>query len=146
MCQPSVTYAETTKNSLPISGHHVISQRILETKGEEWMLNLLRAIWEEEIMPKDWEESLMVSVFKQKGVIMECSNYMGMKLTEHGLEVLERVPDERLRDITKIGKQRYEFIRGEGTVYAIFIVKQLQEKRVEGNEKLFCSFEDLEKA
>ena len=53
--------------------------KILAAEGEEWMLELLRAIWEEEVMPKDWEESLMVSIFKQKGDVMECGNYRGIK-------------------------------------------------------------------
>ena len=97
-------------------------------------------------MPVDWESSLMVNVFKQKGDSMECSNYRGIKLTEHLLKVLERVLDVRLRDIVKISKQQYGFVRGRGTVDAIFVIRQLQEKRLEGNQKLFCAFVDLEKA
>ncbi|XP_068232179.1 uncharacterized protein [Palaemon carinicauda] len=116
--------------------------RILATKGEEWMLDLLRAIWEEEIMPKDWEESLMVSIFKQNGDIMESSNYRGIKLTKHSLKSL----DERSREIVKIGKQQCGSMRGRWTVDAIFMVRQLQEKRLDGNQKLLCAFVDLEKA
>ena len=120
--------------------------KVLGTEGKEWMLDLLKAIWEEEEMPRDWEESQMVHIFKQKGDILECGNHRGIKLTEHGLKVLERILDERFRDIVKIGKQQYGFIRGRGTVDAIFIVRQLQEKRLEGNQKLYCAFVDLEKA
>ena len=120
--------------------------KLLGVDGEEWMTELLRAIWEEEAMPRDWEESLMIYIFKQKGDIMECGNHRGIKLTEHGLKVLERILDERLRETVKIGKQQYGFMRGRGTVDAIFIVRQLQEKRLEGNQKLFCAFIDLEKA
>ncbi|XP_068221063.1 uncharacterized protein PF3D7_1120000-like [Palaemon carinicauda] len=32
----------------------------------EWMLDILRAIWGEEIKPKDWKEWIMVPIFKQK--------------------------------------------------------------------------------
>ena len=120
--------------------------KALGREGEEWMKDLLRAIWEEEEMPRDWEESLMIYIFKQKGDIMECGNHRGIKLTEHGLKVLERILDERLREIVKIGKQQYGFMKGRGTLDAIFIVRQLQEKRLEGNQKLFCAFIDLEKA
>ncbi|XP_068224148.1 uncharacterized protein [Palaemon carinicauda] len=77
---------------------------------------------------------------------MECSNHRGIKLTEHGLEVLESVLDERLGDIVKIGKEWYLFMSGRGTVDTIFMVKQLQEKRLAGNQKLFCAFVNLEKA
>ena len=120
--------------------------KILGEEGKYWMLDLLKAIWEEEVMPRDWEESQMVYIFKQKGDILECGNHRGIKLTEHGLKVLERILDERFREIAKIGKQQYGFMRGRGTVDAIFIVRQLQEKRLEGNQNLYCAFVDLEKA
>ncbi|XP_066959225.1 uncharacterized protein [Macrobrachium rosenbergii] len=58
-----------------------------------------------------------------------------IKVLGHGLKVLERILDERLREIAKIGKQQYGFI-----------VRQLQEKRLEGNQELYCAFIDLEKA
>ncbi|XP_068233342.1 uncharacterized protein [Palaemon carinicauda] len=48
--------------------------KILATKWEEWMLDLLEALWEEEIMPKHLVKSLMVSRCKQKGDTMECNN------------------------------------------------------------------------
>ncbi|XP_068238387.1 uncharacterized protein [Palaemon carinicauda] len=44
--------------------------KILAIEGEEWMLDLLRAIWEDEIMPENWEERLMVSILKHNGDIM----------------------------------------------------------------------------
>ncbi|XP_068235527.1 uncharacterized protein [Palaemon carinicauda] len=62
--------------------------KILATEREECDLDLLRTMWEEGIMPKDWEETLMISIFKQKGDIMEGGNYRGIELPEHGLKVL----------------------------------------------------------
>ena len=58
--------------------------KVLGSKGEEWMLPFMRAICEEEVLSRDWEESQMVYLFKQKGDIMECCNHRGIKLTEHG--------------------------------------------------------------
>ncbi|XP_068231945.1 uncharacterized protein [Palaemon carinicauda] len=103
----------------------------LAREEKEWMLDLLRAIWEEEVMPKDLEENIMVSKFKQKCDIIEFGNYKRIKLTEHGLKVLEKVLDVKLRKIVKIEKQQYGFMRGRGIVAAIFIIGQLQKKRLE---------------
>ncbi|XP_068226521.1 uncharacterized protein [Palaemon carinicauda] len=61
--------------------------KILATEGEECMLDLLNAIREEEIKRKDCEESLMGFALKPRGNVMECSNYRGIKLTEHVLRV-----------------------------------------------------------
>ena len=88
----------------------------------------------------------MVYIFKQKGDILECGNHRGIKLMEHGLKVLERILDERFREIGKIEKQQYGFMRGRGTVDAIFPLWQLLEKKLEVNQKLYCAFIDLEKA
>ncbi|XP_064121717.1 uncharacterized protein LOC135226205 [Macrobrachium nipponense] len=120
--------------------------KLLGTEGEKWMLDLLKTICEEGEMPMDWDESLMVYKYKQKGDVMGCGNYRGIKLTEHRLKVLERILDERLREIVKIWKQQHGFMRGRGTVEAIFIVRQLQEKRLTGNQELICGIIDLEKA
>ncbi|XP_068204037.1 uncharacterized protein [Palaemon carinicauda] len=54
--------------------------------------------------------------------------------------------EERLREIVKIGKQQYGFVRRSWTVDAIFIVKQLQEKRLERNQNPYYAFVYLEKA
>ncbi|XP_064099437.1 uncharacterized protein LOC135210475 [Macrobrachium nipponense] len=100
---------------------------------------------EEEEMPRDSEESLLVYIYKQKGDVMDCGNYKGIKLIEYGLKVLERIMDEGLREKVRIKKQQYGFMRGRGAVDAIFIIRQLQEKRLDGNQELYCAFIDLEK-
>ncbi|XP_064122691.1 uncharacterized protein LOC135226940 [Macrobrachium nipponense] len=106
--------------------------KLLGTEGEKCMMDLLEGIWEEEEMRRDCEESLMVYIFKKMGDVMDCGNYRRIKLIEHESKVLERILDERLREIVKIRKQQYGFMRRRGTVDAIFIVRKLQEKRVEG--------------
>ena len=55
-------------------------------------------------MPRDWEESKMVYIFKQKGDTTEYDNRREIKLTEHGLKVLKKILVERLREIIRIGK------------------------------------------
>ncbi|XP_064097343.1 uncharacterized protein LOC135208761 [Macrobrachium nipponense] len=62
--------------------------KLLGTEGEKWMLDLFKAVGEEEVMPRDWEESLMVFIHKQKGDVMDYGDYRGIKLTEHRLKVL----------------------------------------------------------
>lgn len=62
------------------------------------------------------------------------------------MKVLEKVVDERMRGIVKISEMQYAFVSGKGTVDAIFIIRQLQERRLEGNRKMYCAFVDLEKA
>ena len=103
-------------------------------------------MWDKEKIPEDWRKSLIVPIFKKKEDILECGNYQGVKLLKHGLKILERILDKRIRKVVKIDPKQFGFMPGKSTVDAIFIVRQLVEKRIERNLVVFCGFVDLEKA
>ena len=62
------------------------------------------------------------------------------------MKVLEGVLEKRLRQKVKIDDMQFGFVPGKGTVDAIFMVRQLQEKFLEKRKDLFFAFVDLEKA
>ena len=59
---------------------------------------------------------------------------------------MERIIETRLRDRVKISKQQYGFMPGKGTTDAMFALRMLMEKYLEGQRELHCVFVDLEKA
>ena len=65
---------------------------------------------------------------------------------EHVFKILERIVEGRLRVLIDIHEQQFGFMKGRSTVDAIFIVRQVQEKYLEGNRKMYMCFVDLEKA
>ena len=79
-------------------------------------------------MPESWNRSTVVPLYKDKGSVLECSNYRTIKLLEHGMKVVERVFEKRLRKMLEIREEQYEFVASKGTTDAIFIMRQLQEK------------------
>ena len=89
---------------------------------------------------------MIVPIFKKKGDILKCGNYRGIKLLEHGLKILKGILDKRIRKVVKIDPKQFGFMPGKSTVDAIFIVRQLVEKRIEGDLAVFCGFVALEKA
>ena len=54
--------------------------------------------------------------------------------------------DRRIRNIVYIDKSQFGFMPGRGTTDAIFVVRQVQEKFLEKNRRLYLAFVDLEKA
>ena len=94
---------------------------------------------------REWELSTLIPIFKGKGDPMECGSYRAVKLLEHGMKVLEGVLEKRLRQKVKIDDMQLGFVPGKGTVDAIFMVRQLQEKFLEKRKDLFFVFVDLEK-
>ena len=52
----------------------------------------------------------------------------------------------KIREEVTIRKMQFGFMKEKGTIDALYIVRQLQEKRLEGNGKMCYAFVDLEKA
>ena len=96
-------------------------------------------------MPHDWRMGTVVPIYK-KGSIMDCVSYRGVKLLEHGMKVVERLLEKRLRRLVKVDQMQFDFMSSRSTVDAIFILRRMQESYLEENRKLFICFVDLEKA
>ena len=94
----------------------------------------------------DWEQSFIVCLYKGKGDALERGNYCGLKLTEQVMKILERIVDGLIRQLVSIDDSQFDFIPGRGTTDAIFVVRQLQEKYLAANKRLYMAFIDLEKA
>ena len=58
----------------------------------------------------------------------------------------ERIVDGLIRKVVSIDDSQFGFVPGRGTTDAIFVVRQLQEKYLAANKRLYMAFVDLEKA
>ena len=102
------------------------------------LTELCNQVVREGAIPREWELSTLIPIFlKGKGDPMECGSYRAVKLLEHGMKVLEGVLEKRLRWKVKIDDMQFGFVPGKGTVDAIFMVRQLQEKFLEKRKDLF---------
>ena len=97
-------------------------------------------------MPEEWTDSVLISIFKNKGDVQSCSNYRGIKLISHTMKLWERIVENRLRSYLKFSNQQYGFMPGKSTRDALFALRVLMEKYREGQKELHCVFEDMEKA
>ena len=113
--------------------------------GVSLIRELIEAIIYEGKIPTDWQESYIVSLYKGKGDALDRGNYRGLKLIEHVLKVLERVVESLIRKRVEINDMQFGFMPGRGTIDAIFILRQLQEKHMAANKTLYVAFVDLQK-
>ena len=97
-------------------------------------------------VPTDLEESFIVCLYKGNGDALDRGNYRGLKLTEQAMKILERIVDGLIRQVVSIDDSQFGFVPGRGTTDAIFVVRQLQEKYLAVNKRLYMAFVDLEKA
>ena len=114
--------------------------------GASMICDLAAAIIRDGKVPSDWEQSFIVCLYKGKGDALERGNYRGLKLTEQVMKVLERIVDGLIRQVVSIDDSQFGFVPGRGTTDAIFVVRQLQEKYLAANKRLYMAFVDLEKA
>ena len=120
--------------------------RAVGDKGPSIIRDLTAAIICDGKVPFDWDQSFIVCLYNGKGDALDRGNYRGLKLTEQVMKVLERIVDGLIRQVVSIDDSQFGFVPGRGTTDAIFVVRQLQEKYLAANKRLYMAFVDLEKA
>ena len=64
--------------------------------AEEVMLQLCQRVLDRKGIANEWKTSVVVPIFKGKGDVMNCGLYIGVKLLEHGMMIIERVLKRRI--------------------------------------------------
>ena len=86
--------------------------------------DLMFKIEEQEHIPDEWRESVLVPIYKEKADVQECQNYLGIKLLSHTMKIWEA----RVRGEVEVTEEQFGFMPGRGTTNAIFILRQMAEK------------------
>ena len=113
--------------------------------GASIIRDLVAAIIRDGKVPSDWEQRFIVCLYKGKGDALERGNYRGLKLTEQVMKVLERIVDGLIIQLMSLDDSQFGFVPGRGTTDTIFVFRQLQEKYLAANKRLYMAFIDLEK-
>ena len=61
------------------------------------------------------------------------------------MKILEKIVDGLIRQVVSIYDSQFGFVPRRGTADAIFVVRQLQEKYLAVNKRLYMAFVDIEK-
>ena len=62
------------------------------------------------------------------------------------MKVLDRIVDGFITQVVSIDNSQFGFVPGRGITDAIFVLRQLQEKYLADNNRLYPAFVDLETA
>ena len=66
-----------------------------EVQRAQQIRDLIEDITNSRKIPTEWEESIIVYLYKGKGVALEWGNYRGLKLLDLVMEALERVAENK---------------------------------------------------
>ena len=101
------------------------------------------------MVPQQWKDAKIISIYKSKGDSAVCGNSRGISLLSVAGKVLAKILLSRLNSsiVDEIcPESQCGFRRERGTVDMIFVTRQLQEKCREQNRDLCMAFIDLAKA
>jgi hypothetical protein len=88
-----------------------------------WLTKLFNIIFRSNKMPDEWRRSILIPIFKNKGDIQSCTNYREIKLMSHTMKLWERVIEHRLRKLTTVSKNQFDFLPGRSNMEVIFLIK-----------------------
>ena len=116
--------------------------------GIQWLTTIFQKAWEERKVPEDWQNAIVVPIWKKKGSKKDCSTYRGISLLSHAGKMYAKILEQRTRAKTEhlLSDAQFGFRKGRGCTDAIFALRQLCERAMEYNQDLHLVFVDQEKA
>ena len=132
------------------SGADQITAEMLKADIEQTskeMKRIFDLIWEKEKIPTQWTKGLICKIPK-KGNLQECGNWQGVTLLPLASKVLSKMIINRIQTgvDSSLRKEQAGFRAGRGTVFQIFILRNILEQVSEWNATLYVHFVDFEKA
>ena len=70
--------------------------------GVSVMVELSQRVLDGKKVLDEWQTSVLVPIFKEKGDVKSCNTYRGVKLLEHTMKIVERVLERRIRKSVNI--------------------------------------------
>ena len=113
------------------------------------LTSLLKRMWSEETVPRDFRNANVIHLYKRKGNRAQCDNHRGTSLLASAGKILGRVLLNRLTEqlLDKVlPESQCGFRSRRGTADMVFTARQLQEKCREQHQDLYVVFVDLTKA
>jgi hypothetical protein len=127
-------------------GSDGITSEMLKAGGRELaerIHSLIECIWKSRKMPEEWDEAILVPLFK-KGRKDTFQNYRGISLLQTTYKVFTLCLYRKLKMYTDeiIGPYQAGFMQGKSTTDQIFSVRQILERRWEYNQESVHLFVD----
>lgn len=131
-------------------GKDGIAAEIFKNGGKlliQKMHSLIKDIWIQEKMPKDWSEAILCPILK-KGDATNCENYRGIALLNTAYKILAGTVKNRLSEKMNeiVGEYQAGFRKNRGVADQIFVLKEMQAESYEHQLETHAIFIDFKQA
>jgi len=81
--------------------------------GEDVIMQLCQRVLDGNGIADEWKTSVVVPIFKGKGDVIKCASYRGVKVLEHGMKIVERLLERRIRSLVNLDETQFGFMLGK---------------------------------
>ena len=126
--------------------HAEMLQADIDTSSQVFTA-LFKSIWENEVIPRDWDKGLIVKLPK-KGDRKDCDNWRGITILSIPSKVFCKILLGRINSAidSRLRPEQAGFRKGRGCIDQIFALRNIIEQSIEWNSSLHINFIDFKKA
>lgn len=131
-------------------GNDKLTAELFKYGGEsltKWMHILMGEIWKQEKFPKDWNEAILLPIYK-KGKKTKCSNYRGIALLNVAYKILTTHLKNKMTAIVEneIGEYQCGFRKGRSVIDQLYTLREIQSESYAYGKETYVLFVDFRQA
>ena len=107
---------------------------------------LIKTVWKEEKVPKDWKKGLLTSLWKGKGDRETLENHRGITVSSTIGNILEEIIDRRIQASVEFTQAQRGGLKGASTYDHIFILQSTIAIALKQKRKTYITYFDVQKA
>ena len=126
-----------------------IKNEMLKRTGEpiiEIVYPLIKTIWAEENIPKQWNKGNITSIWKGKGDKEDLSNHRGITTSSAIGTILDTMIDNRIEHLVKFTQAQGGGRKGASCCDHLFILRAIMDLSISAKQSTFVTFYDVSKA
>ena len=112
----------------------------------DFIFPVIRAVWQEEKVPEQWNEGIITNVWKGKGDREKMTNQRGITVSSSVGTIVEEVINRRLVRTVELSQAQAGGQKGASTTDHVFILRNVIALSQKEGKHLFISFFDVKKA
>ena len=107
---------------------------------------IIKTVWKEEAVPLQWNESIITSVWKNKGDREMMKNQRGISVSSSIAMILEEIVNDRILDVVKFSPAQGGGVKNYSTCDHVFLLRSIITYSIKMHRQMIITFYDVAKA